>query len=95
MVLVGHPYGGVVISNAASGSDKVKALVYADAFLPDKGESANDLASKAPDRAIGKVLRPVPSRSPIPTAPRTSTSTSTSPSSTRPSVRTSPRRPPP
>ncbi|MFJ5213316.1 alpha/beta fold hydrolase [Streptomyces sp. NPDC088354] len=60
VVLVGHSYGGVVISNAALGSDKVKALVYADAFLPDKGESANDLASKAPDRVIGKVLRPVP-----------------------------------
>ncbi|MFF3562144.1 alpha/beta fold hydrolase [Streptomyces sp. NPDC002574] len=60
VVLAAHSYGGAVISNAAAGSDKVKALVYADAFLPDKGESANDLANKAPDSVIGKVLRPVP-----------------------------------
>ncbi|AWW41886.1 alpha/beta hydrolase [Streptomyces sp. AS58] len=60
VVLVGHSYGGAVISNAAHGSDNVKALVYADAFLLDKGESANDLASKFPGSVINKVLRPVP-----------------------------------
>ncbi|MEJ8636618.1 MULTISPECIES: alpha/beta fold hydrolase [Streptomyces] len=60
VVLVGHSYGGAVITNAAQGSDKVKALVYADAFLPDKGESANALASKFEGSVIGKVLRPVP-----------------------------------
>ncbi|MER7661048.1 MULTISPECIES: alpha/beta hydrolase [unclassified Streptomyces] len=60
VVLVGHSYGGTVITNAAHGSDKVKALVYADAFLPDKGESANALVSKFEGSVIGKVLRPVP-----------------------------------
>ncbi|MGW1544452.1 alpha/beta fold hydrolase [Streptomyces sp. NPDC002309] len=60
VVLVGHSYGGAVITNAAHGADNVKALVYADAFLPDKGESANDLASKFPGSVIGQVLRPVP-----------------------------------
>jgi len=35
VVLVGHPYKGSVISNAAAGSRKVKALVYVDAAAPD------------------------------------------------------------
>ena len=38
VVLVGHSYGGFVITNAATGSDSVKALVYIDAFAPDEGE---------------------------------------------------------
>jgi pimeloyl-ACP methyl ester carboxylesterase len=38
VVLVGHSYGGFVITNAASGGD-VRALVYVDAFLPDEGET--------------------------------------------------------
>ncbi|MGW1540041.1 alpha/beta fold hydrolase [Streptomyces sp. NPDC002309] len=64
VVLVGHSYGGAVISNAAHGSDNVKALVYADAFLPDKGESANALVSKFEGSVIGDVLRPVPITNP-------------------------------
>jgi pimeloyl-ACP methyl ester carboxylesterase len=39
VVLVGHSYGGFVISNAATGADNVKALVYVDAFIPDEGET--------------------------------------------------------
>jgi pimeloyl-ACP methyl ester carboxylesterase len=39
VVLVGHSYGGFVITNAAVGVDNVKALVYVDAFMPDEGES--------------------------------------------------------
>src|SRR5215470_14963996 len=35
VVLVGHSYGGFVITNAAAGADNVKALVYDDAFIPD------------------------------------------------------------
>ena len=38
VVLVGHSYGGFVITNAATGIDNVKALVYVDAFVPDEGE---------------------------------------------------------
>ncbi|MFI1467070.1 alpha/beta fold hydrolase [Streptomyces wuyuanensis] len=64
VVLVGHSYGGAVITNAAHGSDKVKALVYADAFLPDRGENANELASKFPGSVIAGVLRPVPFTNP-------------------------------
>ena len=38
VVLVGHSYGGFVITNAALGGADVKALVYVDAFIPDEGE---------------------------------------------------------
>src|SRR6476620_3525832 len=38
VVLVGHSYGGFVITNAATGGD-VRALVYVDAFVPDEGET--------------------------------------------------------
>ena len=39
VVLVGHSYGGFVITNAAAEGDDVKALVYVDAFVPDEGET--------------------------------------------------------
>ncbi|SCL34529.1 Alpha/beta hydrolase family protein [Micromonospora rhizosphaerae] len=48
VVLVGHSYGGMVITDAAAGSDKVAGLVYVCAFAPDQGESAFDLANKFP-----------------------------------------------
>ncbi|HWM44753.1 MAG TPA: alpha/beta hydrolase, partial [Burkholderiales bacterium] len=38
VVLVGHSYGGSVITNAANGHRNVKALVYVAAFAPEKGE---------------------------------------------------------
>jgi pimeloyl-ACP methyl ester carboxylesterase len=46
VILVGHSYGGAVISEAAAGNNKVKALVYVAAFAPDKGESVNAAARK-------------------------------------------------
>jgi pimeloyl-ACP methyl ester carboxylesterase len=39
-ILVGHSYGGMVISNAAAGRSDVVALVYTAALVPDEGESA-------------------------------------------------------
>jgi pimeloyl-ACP methyl ester carboxylesterase len=39
VVLVGHSYGGVVITNAGLGGGDVKALVYVDAFIPEVGEN--------------------------------------------------------
>ena len=39
VVLVGHSYGGFVITNAATGGGDVRALVYIDAFAPDEGET--------------------------------------------------------
>ncbi|MEV0227261.1 alpha/beta hydrolase [Streptomyces sp. NPDC050704] len=60
VVLAGHSYGGAVISNAAHGADNVKALVYIAAFIPEKGESASELAGKFPGSTLGEALRPVP-----------------------------------
>jgi pimeloyl-ACP methyl ester carboxylesterase len=57
IVLVGHSYGGAVITNAATGNANVKALVYVAAFIPDVGESAPDLF-KFPGSLI--VLPPSP-----------------------------------
>lgn len=39
VILIGHSYGGAVITNAATGNPAVKALVYVDAFAPDEGET--------------------------------------------------------
>jgi pimeloyl-ACP methyl ester carboxylesterase len=49
VVLVGHSYGGSVISVASANAPNVKALVFVDAFAPDAGESVqSDLASAPP-----------------------------------------------
>src|SRR2546427_5758949 len=48
IILVGHSYGGAVITNAATGNSNVKALVFVDAFVPDEGESLGDLATAPP-----------------------------------------------
>jgi len=47
VVLVGHSWGGVVISQAGN-DDKVKALVYVAAFAPDNGQSVNDMLKGKP-----------------------------------------------
>jgi pimeloyl-ACP methyl ester carboxylesterase len=47
VVLVGHSYGGAVITEAGL-HDKVAALVYIAAFAPDKGESVNTLIGGFP-----------------------------------------------
>ena len=39
VVLVGHSYGGCVITNASTGAPNVRALVYIAAFAPDEGET--------------------------------------------------------
>lgn len=57
VVLVGHSYGGSVISNVAA-NPKVKALVYVAAFAPDQGESALDLTGKFPGSTLGPALAP-------------------------------------
>jgi pimeloyl-ACP methyl ester carboxylesterase len=46
IVLVGHSYGGAVITNAAAGNPSVKALVYVDAAAPDVGETNRQLSGK-------------------------------------------------
>lgn len=58
VVLVGHSYGGVVISEAG-GHDKVKALVYIAAFAPDKGESVSSIIANPPPGApVPPILPP-------------------------------------
>jgi len=45
IVLVGHSYGGAVITNAATGNSQVTALVYVDAFVPARGETLPQLVT--------------------------------------------------
>jgi pimeloyl-ACP methyl ester carboxylesterase len=59
VILVGHSYGGVVITEAAKGNANVKALVYVAGFLPDTGESALALSAKFPGSTLGDALAPV------------------------------------
>lgn len=58
IVLVGHSYGGSVISNAAKGNDNVKALVYVAAFAPEAGETAAELSARFPGSTLGPTLAP-------------------------------------
>ena len=48
IVLVGHSYGGAVITNAATGDSQVKALVYVDAFAPAEGQTLAQLLAEYP-----------------------------------------------
>ncbi len=59
VVLVGHSYGGLVITEAANGNDNVKALVYVAGFIPEAGESAFTLSTKFPGSTLGDALQPV------------------------------------
>jgi pimeloyl-ACP methyl ester carboxylesterase len=52
IVLVGHSYGGAVITNAATGNQQVKALVYVDAFAPDQGQVIGQLVSSVPGSCV-------------------------------------------
>ncbi|MCW2539922.1 MAG: alpha/beta hydrolase [Frankiales bacterium] len=70
IVLVGHSYGGAVISNAATGNANVKALVYIDAFAPLAGENVLQLAgadSALANPDVTKVFNFVPGLPPTPT----------------------------
>ena len=58
VVLVGHSYGGSVISDAATGRPGVKALVYVSAFAPEAGETAAGLAGQFPGSTLGPTLAP-------------------------------------
>jgi pimeloyl-ACP methyl ester carboxylesterase len=53
VVLVGHSYGGEVISQAASTDPEVKALVYIAAFIPEAGETAGGLSAQFPGSKLG------------------------------------------
>jgi pimeloyl-ACP methyl ester carboxylesterase len=60
VVLVGHSYGGMVISEAAAGNPAVRALVYVGAFAPEPGESALLLSGKFEGSTLGAALAAYP-----------------------------------
>jgi pimeloyl-ACP methyl ester carboxylesterase len=61
VVLVGHSYGGSVITEAAEGLDNVKALVYVAGYAPDSGESVITLTGRFPGSTVEAALaQPVP-----------------------------------
>ena len=57
VILVGHSYGGAVITEAAAGSPRVKALVYIAAFAPEAGEAIGAFGEKYP-APLGAALKP-------------------------------------
>jgi pimeloyl-ACP methyl ester carboxylesterase len=61
IVLVGHSYGGAVISAAATGNEQVKALVFFDGWMPDEGESiAQVFEQRSEGSLVEPAIRPVP-----------------------------------
>jgi pimeloyl-ACP methyl ester carboxylesterase len=52
VILVGHSYGGFVITNAATGNSQVKALVYDDAFIPAAGDTPQSLSAAMPGSCL-------------------------------------------
>jgi pimeloyl-ACP methyl ester carboxylesterase len=63
IVLVGHSYGGFVITNAARGNPNVRALVYIAAYAPKEGETAGAINAMAPGSKLGPatlVIQTVP-----------------------------------
>jgi pimeloyl-ACP methyl ester carboxylesterase len=62
IILVGHSYGGAVITNAATGNHNVKALVYIDGFIPKRGDTVFGLTSLKP----GSCLNPATSFNVVP-----------------------------
>jgi pimeloyl-ACP methyl ester carboxylesterase len=62
VVLVGHSYGGAVITAAGSGNPNVKALVYIAAIASDEGETVGELLHRAAPHASAPALCPTRTR---------------------------------
>jgi pimeloyl-ACP methyl ester carboxylesterase len=60
VVLVGHSYGGAVITNVDPDAGEIVGLVYVAAFAPAPGESAFTLAGRFPGSTLGDAVQPVP-----------------------------------
>jgi pimeloyl-ACP methyl ester carboxylesterase len=56
VVLVGHSYGGAVISNAAAQAENVVGLVFVAAFAPDEGETLGEATPTSKDAILGPAL---------------------------------------
>jgi len=66
IVLVGHSYGGAVMSNAATGNEQVQALVFCNGWMPDEGESIQQLLESEvfAGSLVPAAIRPVPFTNP-------------------------------
>jgi len=51
-VLLGHSYGGIVITETAAGHDQISHLIYVCAFMPDEGETLVDLLTSVDDQPL-------------------------------------------
>lgn len=60
VLLVGHSYGGAVITQAAAGLDNVVGLVYLAAFAPAAGESVASVQEPFPPPMLASTVRPTP-----------------------------------
>jgi pimeloyl-ACP methyl ester carboxylesterase len=60
VLLVGHSYGGAVISNVAADAGELVGLVYLCAFAPEAGESCNSLTGLFPGSTLREALHPIP-----------------------------------
>jgi pimeloyl-ACP methyl ester carboxylesterase len=60
VTLVGHSYGGSVISNVDADAGEIAGLVYVAGFAPEAGESAITLSSMMPGSTLADALQPVP-----------------------------------
>jgi pimeloyl-ACP methyl ester carboxylesterase len=58
VLVVGHSYGGAVITNAATGAENVVGLVYVAGFAPDEGERLGELAPESRDSVLLTALVP-------------------------------------
>ena len=59
VLLVGHSYGGAVITNAATAAPNVVGLVYVAAFAPDEGERLGDVTASSKDAILNTALVPL------------------------------------
>jgi pimeloyl-ACP methyl ester carboxylesterase len=60
VVLVGHSYGGAVVTNVDPGAGEIVGLVYVAAFAPQAGDSCFELSAVFPGSTLGDSLQAVP-----------------------------------
>src|SRR5664279_164913 len=60
VLLVGHSYGGAVMTNAVGTASNVRGLVYIAGFAPDTGENIGELSARLPGSTLGDNVYAVP-----------------------------------
>jgi pimeloyl-ACP methyl ester carboxylesterase len=60
VILVGHSYGGAVVSNVDAGAGEIAGIVYVCAFAPDAGENCFELSTRFPGSTLGDALEAIP-----------------------------------